>query len=156
MNTDWVLNDNKKLLFLKNFIYFHWDCFTIVVLVSPIHQYESVIGIHMSPPSSSPLPPPIASHPSRLSQSTASSTSPLALCLAYDNVRISVLISQFIPEPSSSQGHSLLPWGTLSCPCCVVGQFSRFESLFLPCKQIPQYHFSRFHIYALTYLFFSF
>ena len=44
----------------------------------------------------------------------------------------------------------------LSFPCCVHSLFSMSESLFLPCKQIPQYHFSRFHIYALIYLFFSF
>ena len=43
--------------------------FTIIVLASAIHQRESAIGIHMSPPSSS-LPAPTSSHSSRLSQST--------------------------------------------------------------------------------------
>ena len=32
-------------------------------------QYESAMDIHMSPPSSTSLPPPSPSHPSRLSQS---------------------------------------------------------------------------------------
>ena len=29
--------------------------------------------------------------------------------------------------------------------------FSTSASLFLPCKQVLQYHFSRFHVYALLY-----
>ena len=40
-----------------------WQCW----LVSAIHQYESLIGIHMSPSSQTSLPPPPPSHPSRLS-----------------------------------------------------------------------------------------
>ena len=34
-----------------------------IVLVSAIHQHESATGIHMSPPSSTSLPPPTPSHP---------------------------------------------------------------------------------------------
>ena len=45
-----------------------------VVLVSAIHQHESAIGIHMSSPSWTSLPPPTPSHPSRLSQSTGLSS----------------------------------------------------------------------------------
>ena len=33
--------------------------------------------------------------------------------------------------------------------------FSTSASLFLPCKKVHQYHFSRFHIYALKYIYFS-
>ena len=40
------------------------------MLVSAIHQHESAIGIHMSPPSWTSVPPPTPFHPSRLSQST--------------------------------------------------------------------------------------
>ena len=40
------------------------------MMVFAIHQYESAIGIHVSPPPWSPLPPPSPPHPSRLSQST--------------------------------------------------------------------------------------
>ena len=39
-----------------------------IVLVCAIHQHESAIGIHTSPPSGTSLPPPIPYHPSRLSQ----------------------------------------------------------------------------------------
>ena len=40
------------------------------VLTSAIHQHESAIGIRLSPPSWTSLPPPTLSLPSRLSQST--------------------------------------------------------------------------------------
>ena len=40
------------------------------MIVFAIHQYESAIGIHLSPLSCTPLPSPSPSHPSRLSQST--------------------------------------------------------------------------------------
>ena len=40
------------------------------VLVSAIHQHKSALGLHMSPPSGTSLPPPTPSHPSRLSQSS--------------------------------------------------------------------------------------
>ena len=35
-----------------------------IVLISALHQHESAIGIHMSPPSSTSFPPPTPSHPS--------------------------------------------------------------------------------------------
>ena len=40
---------------------------------------------------------------------------------------------------------------TLSYPLCVYNLFSSSVFLFLPCKEVHQYHFSRFHIYALIY-----
>ena len=42
------------------------------MLVSAIHQHESAIGTHLSPPSWTSLPPPTPSHPSRLSPSPRS------------------------------------------------------------------------------------
>ena len=39
------------------------------MLVSPRHQHESALGIHMSPPPGASLPPPCPSHPARLSPS---------------------------------------------------------------------------------------
>ena len=58
------------------------------------------------------------------------------------SVYISVLLSQLIPpSPSPAVFTSLLP--TSASP-------------FLPCREAHRYQFSRFHIYALIYIFFSF
>ena len=65
------------------------------------------------------------------------SSFPLAICFTYGNVYISLQLSRFIPP-------SLSPTGSISL-------FFMSKSLFLPCKQVDQYHFSRFHIYALIY-----
>ena len=73
-----------------------------IVLVSTPHQHESAIGIHMSLPFGTSLPPPAPSHPSRLSQSPVfdlpeiDSKFPLVVCFAYDNVYVSMLLFQFI------------------------------------------------------------
>ena len=50
---------------------------------------------------------------------------------------MSIPISQFIPHPLS--------------PLVSICLFSTSVSLFLPCKPVHLYHFSRFHIYALIY-----
>ena len=77
------------------------------MLVSAVDQHESAIGMHISPPSWSPLPPPTPSHPSRLSQSPGFgfpdlySKLPLAICFTYGKVYVSMLLSQFVP-PSPS------------------------------------------------------
>ena len=63
-----------------------------IVLVSAIHQHESAIGIHMSPPSWTSLLPPTPAHPSRLSRSTGFELPvshrefPLAIYFTYGNV----------------------------------------------------------------------
>ena len=51
----------------------------------------------------------------------------------------------YICQRFSSGSPSLLP---ISVPTRVP---SMSASLFLPCKQVPQYHFSRFHINELIY-----
>ena len=59
----------------------------------------------------------------------------LAIYFTHGSVYLSKLLSQFVPpSPSLAVSTSLL---------------SMSVSLFLPCKQVRQYHFSRFHIYAL-------
>ena len=51
-------------------------------------------------------------------------------------------------SPNSSHHHHLL----LHLPPLVsIRLFSTSVSLFLPCKPVQLYHFSRFHIYALIY-----
>ena len=73
-----------------------------IVLVSTIHQHESAMGMNMSLPFGTSLPPPTPSHPCRLSQSPVfdlpeiGSKSPLVVCFAYDNVPVSMLLFQFI------------------------------------------------------------
>ena len=60
------------------------------------------------------------------------------------SVYMSIPISQFIPPQP--------PPHPATCPPLVsIRLFSTSVSLFLPCKLVPLYHFSRFHIYALIY-----
>ena len=63
----------------------------------------------------------------------------LAICLTHGiDVSMSITVYQFSPNPTMS---------THPLPTSAV--------LFLPCKWIHLYHFSRFHIHALTYIWFS-
>ena len=89
------------------------------MLVSTIHQYESVIGTYMCPPYCTSLPLPSPSHSSRLSQSTrfelpvSHSKFPLAICFTYGHVYVSIILCQFC----FSATLSICP--TLSLPHCV-------------------------------------
>ena len=56
---------------------------------------------------------------------------------------MSIPISQFIPPPPPP--HPCFP------PLVSIRFFSTSVSLFLPCKPVHLYHFSRFHIYVLIY-----
>ena len=58
------------------------------------------------------------------------------------SVYISIPIFQFITPPPPSP---CFP------PLVSIRLFSTSLSLFLPCKPVHLYHFSRFHIYALIY-----
>ena len=53
---------------------------------------------------------------------------------------MSIPISQFIPPPPACFH-----------PLVSICLFSTSVSLFLPCKLVHMYHFSRFHVYALIY-----
>ena len=76
-------------------------------MVSATNQHESAIGIHMSPPSWTSLPPlsltPLGCH--RASTSFGFPVTynkfPLAICFTHGNIYVSMLLSQIIP-PSSS------------------------------------------------------
>ena len=63
---------------------------------------------------------------------------PLSFYFRYGNVYVSMFLSQFIPS-------SHFP--------TVTSLFSMSASLLLPCNQVHQCHFSRFHIYASIYVF---
>ena len=59
------------------------------------------------------------------------------------SIYMSIPISQFITAPQPTPCH----FPTLVS----IHLFSTSVSLFLPCKLVHLYHFSRFHIYALIY-----
>ena len=75
-------------------------------LISVIHQHEWTIGVHMSPPSWSSLPPPTLPNSSRLLQSPSWSSLvtqqiPLGCLFTHVSVYVSMLLSPFIaPSPS--------------------------------------------------------
>ena len=79
-------------------------------MVFAIHSHESAMGAHVSP-ILKPLTPSSPSHPSGSSQCTSpehpvSCMEPgLAICFTYDNIHVSVLLSQIIP-PSPSPAES--------------------------------------------------
>ena len=93
--------------------------------------------MYMPPPLETPLhlPSHPTSHRALLDLPALYSNFPLAVYFIHGNVYVSTLLSQFV-SPSSS----------LIVPSHL---FSTSASLFLPCKQVHQHHFSRFHIYAL-------
>ena len=70
------------------------------------------------------------------------SSFPLALCFTHDSVCMSVLLSEFIPPSPSAH-------------CVHMSVLYICVSLFLPCKSVHQYHFSRFHIYTCVCACFS-
>ena len=97
----------------------------------------------MSPPSLTSLPPPTPSHLSRLSQSTrlrslCHTANSHFLSILGMEMYVSMFLSLFIPSS---------PFPT------VTSLFSMSASLLLPCNQVHQCHFSRFHIYASIYVF---
>ena len=66
----------------------------------------------------------------------------LVIYFIHISVYMSIPISQFIPPPPPPCGFP---------PLVSICLFSTSVSLFLPCKPVHLYHFSRFHIYALIY-----
>ena len=77
-------------------------------MVFPIHQHESAIGIHVSLPSWTPLPPPSPSHLSGFECSASRIKLALVIYFPYDNIHVSTLFSQIIPpSPSPTESKSL-------------------------------------------------
>ena len=54
-------------------------------------------------------------------------------------------------NPNLPIHHTPTPTAHCFPPLVSIRLFSTSASLFLPCKPVPLYHFSRFHIYALIY-----
>ena len=128
--------------FFSFFVLFYWSIVALQCYVSfcCTMKGSSYTYTYISPSWTSLPPPPIpliqviTEHQAELP--VLYSRFPLASYITHGSVYMSILISQFIPSP-------LLPMST-----CL---FSTSTSLFLPCKQVHLYHFSRFHIYTLTY-----
>ena len=140
----WYINFPITQCFLNFFFLIGVQLLYNVVLVSAVQQSESAICIHISPPSWTSLPPhtpPIP--PTQVKTEHGAelpalySRLPLAICFTHGSVYMSIPIPQFIPHH--------LPHRRSTRP------FSTSVSLFLPCKWVHLYHFSRFHIYALIY-----
>ena len=110
-----------------------------------VQKNQSTISIHISPSSWTSLPLPL-SHPSRSSQNTKVpvlySRFLTAIYFTHGSVYLSIPISQFVPLSHS--------------PAVSTDPLSMSAFLFLPWKQVHLYHFSRFHIYALIYVFLAY
>ena len=105
---------------------------------SATHQHESVIGIHMSPPSGTSVPPLQVVHCTKLSSLHHRANSHW-LSTLHMVMYMFPLLSPFIPlSPSHSYPMS-------------TNLFSMSASLLLPYKQVHQYCSSRFHVCTLTY-----
>ena len=131
--------------FKYKFIYFNCRLITLQYCIGfAIHQHESATGVHVFP-ILNPLPPPSPSHPSGSSQCTspehpASCIEPgLAIHFTYDNLHVLMPFSHIIlPLPSPTESKSL---------------FCTSVSLLLSHIQGYRYRFSKFHIYALVYIY---
>ena len=110
--------DFKKIFYWHSFLFFfifNWRIVTIL-FVSAIHQHGSAIGIHMSSPSWTSLPPPTPSDSSILSQSPGLSSlshtvNPHWRSILHMLVYVSMLLSPLVPPSPSYPPHT--------CPLCL-------------------------------------
>jgi len=106
------------LVFLN--LFFNWRLLYNIVLVSVIHQHESVIRIYISPPSwTTPF------QPSRLSHSTGFEL--LSHTASSRWLSILHMVVHMFPCHSLHSSHPLLP-------SCVTSLFCMSASPLLPCK----------------------
>ena len=113
------------------------------MLVSAVQQSESATCARMSPPSWASLlarPPfqPLGHHRALSWAPWVVRQLSVAACFTCGRVYVSTNASLSICPILPSLSVSTRP-------------FSTSGSLFLPCKQVPLYHFSMFHMYVLIY-----
>ena len=126
-----VVNLEFLIILYSSFLkfIFNWKIILYnIMLVSAVQQHESVISIHISPPSRAFLPLPIP--PLQVVTEYQAkfpllySNFPLTVYFTHGSVYMSVLCSQFIaPSPYTP--------------------VSTYVSLFLPCKQVHQWPLSK-------------
>ena len=142
------LERDPAFKFLSSFLFslfvFSWRIIALQYYVFVKHPHESAIGIHMSPPSWTSLPPPSPAHPTRLSQSPSLGS----LRHTANSLWLSVLHMIVYMFPCYSPNSSHLPFLP---PLAMLSLFSMAVSPLLLCNYIHQSYFSRFHIYALIY-----
>ena len=95
------------------------------------------------------IPPPFfISFPFKSPQSTQQSS--LCYTAGSHQLSISYILVYICQSQSLNSSHTLFP------PLVSIHLFSTSVSVFLPCKQVHLYHFSRFHVYMLIYNIFVF
>ena len=111
------------------------------LLYNKVNQPYAYIYPHIPSPLSLPptllIPPLQVVTKHRADLPVLCSCFPLAIYFTFGSVYMSVLLSHFVPASPS-------------CPVS-SGLFPTSVSLFLPCHQVHQYHFFRFHICVLAY-----
>ena len=95
------------LFFFLNLFLIGGQLLYSIVLLSAIHQHESVMSIHMSPPlwtsphNLHPIPPLYIVTEHLVYLSVLCSSFPLVSCFIYGDVYVSMLLSQFVwPSPA--------------------------------------------------------
>ena len=132
------------IIFYYNFIYFNWRLIILQYCIGfAIHQQWVHHRCTCVPHPEPPLPPPSPYHPSGSPQCTSpehpvSCIKPgLVIHFTYDNIHVSIPLSQIIPpSPSPTKSKKLF-----------------YTSVSLSLSHIHGYHYhlSKFHIYALVY-----
>ena len=138
--------------FLFLFIFYtsllEYNCFTVLcqfLLYNKVNQLYVYVYPHipslLSLGPTLPIPPLQVDTKHQADLPVLCGCFPLAIYFTFGSVYMSMLLFHFVP----------------ACPFPTVSSspFSTSASLFLPCHQVHQYHFSRFHIYVLPYGIFS-
>ena len=128
-----------KFLFSCFFIIIGIQLFYNVVLASVVQGSESALYLHITPPSWTSLPcTPLVITEHRAELPVLYSSFQLVICFTHGSVYMSILISQFIFLLQFISQFTSIPLAVLT------HLFSTSMTLFLPCKQVYLYYFSRF------------